>query len=577
MMQNSRADSVFAGAIHLSGPERARFLTSECGTDEALRASVERLLAAHDCSTGLLDRPLFTLPPEPEDVWSGRVLHSRYRIERFLARGGMSTVYLARDEQLAGKPVVVKFLHSWARQFAWLKEKFRGEMEALARVHHPAVVAVLDFGETADGLPFLVIEYVEGVTLRAEMAESPMPIGRAARIIRETGRAAAAAHATGVLHRDLKPENIMLERPGTSEERVRLIDFGIARMDEPSREFNTRMTQFAGTTPYMAPEQLRGKPSAASDIYGLAVVAYELLTGVRPFPATSPVELYEQQRAGVKAETLRRHGVSEAAARVILKQLSFRAEDRGPTANEAAELIAEALLHPVRLVWTRRRVMTAAATGVVAGAAGGVAWWMREPPLGPHDRVIDMPLPSEPLEHGFQATGEIDNRVVSNADHTGFEALRLISDSQGGYHRRLTRAQVAAAHRLGWRITFEATAEEGILYVNLDMPGTPVRYLFNVVATAGGPGFVRLPTAVVPKSLGVDLPLTPKPGGRHRYVFGVGPRATTAEVWVDGIRYYSGYKGLTDFRYQRGPEIGVAAYGTKHAAGVVWKFRFEIG
>ena len=145
----------------------------------------------------------------------------------------MSTVYLARDEQLAGKRVIVKFLPAWAPQYAWLRDRFRQEMEALARIDHYAVVGVLDTGESAEGLPYLVIEYIDGVTLRAEMQRGPMPIERVAGLIRQMARAVAAAHSKGVLHRDLKPENVMLELAGTVEERVRLIDFGIARFQEP--------------------------------------------------------------------------------------------------------------------------------------------------------------------------------------------------------------------------------------------------------------------------------------------------------------------------------------------------------
>jgi serine/threonine-protein kinase len=166
-------------------------------------------------------------------------------------------------------------------------------------------------------LPFLVIEYIDGVTLRMEMARGPIVLDRIPRILRETGRAVDAAHQKGVLHRDLKPENIMLERPATPEERVRLIDFGIARLEEPSGAAATQLTQFAGTTHYMASEQLRGKPCPASDIYALAVVAYEMLAGERPFAAASPVDMYEKQRAGAKIAALVRRGVPETAARLV--------------------------------------------------------------------------------------------------------------------------------------------------------------------------------------------------------------------------------------------------------------------
>ncbi len=377
--EQSRAQSLFGQILDLSAEERSHFLGRHCGADDPVREAVAQLLVEHERRSGLLDRPLFNASPQPqEDAWTGRVLNSRYRIERFIAHGGMSTVYLARDEQLAGRLVVVKFLPAWAPQYAWLKDRFRQEMEALARIDDYAVVGVLDAGETAEGLPFLVIEYIVGVTLREEMAAGPMPVGRVARVIREIARAVAAAHSKGVLHRDLKPENIMLELPGTPEERVRLIDFGIARFEDMEGATATRTTQFAGTTPYMAPEQMRGKPRAASDTYALAVIAYEMLAGQRPFAGAGPIEIYEQQRAGASLKPILQRGVSEPAARLITKQLAFKPENRSASALEAGELIADALLDSRRQLWSRRHTMAAMGTGALAALSGGAWWWMRD-------------------------------------------------------------------------------------------------------------------------------------------------------------------------------------------------------
>jgi tRNA A-37 threonylcarbamoyl transferase component Bud32 len=574
-----RLHSLLDEALEMTAGERAVFLEEQCGADRPLREALERLLAEHERLTGVLDRPLFSPPVEAEeDVWAGRVLNSRYRIERFIARGGMSTVYLARDEQLAGRPVIVKFLHAWARQYSWLKSKFRREMEALARIDHHAVVGVLDSGETADGLPFLVIEYIHGVTLRSEMADGPMAAERAARIIREIGRAVGAAHSKGVLHRDLKPENIMLELPGTAEERVRLIDFGIARLEEAAGALATELTQFAGTTPYMAPEQLRGKPCPASDVYAAAVVAFELLAGERPFSAASPVEMYEQQRAGAKARALLRHGVPEPAARLIVKQLSFGPEDRGADAVESAEQIANALLHPDGQIRRRRHVLGALAGGAIAALGGGYMWRSRRTAsLNASERVIELPAASEPLEHGFQARGIIDNHVIPNADATGFESLRITSSDQGGYYHLLNEAQADAANHRGWKMMFEAAAEEGSIAAAVDVPHASARYAVNMVATPGGPDMVRLLTGFTPAIHGIDEMLPGPAGRRHRYLLALPPGSATAELWVDGVRHYSGYSGLQEYRYYRGPEMDVARYRSARAAGVFWSFRFEIG
>ncbi len=573
-----RVISVFGDASELPAAERPAFLDSRCGDDVSLRAAVERLLTEHDRTAGPLDRPLFSADAgNSEDVWSGRVLNSRYRIERFLARGGMSTVYLARDQQLAGKPVIVKFLHAWARQYAWLKARFRQEMEALARIDHHAVVGVLDTGETADGLPFLVIEYVDGVTLRTEIARGPIALHRTARILRETGRAVDAAHRKGVLHRDLKPENIMLEQPGTPEERVRLIDFGIARMEEATEAAATQLTQFAGTTHYMAPEQLRGKPCPASDIYALAVVAYEMLAGERPFVAVSPVDMYEQQRAGAKVSALVRRGVSETAARLIGKQLSFRAEDRVAPAALAAEQIADALLRPDRRVWSRRCWMAGLASGTAIAAGSGYGLWKgRSASLEPAERVIEWPVASEPTEHGFKSRNVIENRVLPNADVSGFDSLRIITTDQGAYYHPLSDAQAAAANRLGWKLIFEAAAEEGMAGGSVDIPHAPVRWAVNITATRDKADKIELLTGFTPVIHGIEFPLEGTAGARHRYVLAWFP-GQGADLSVDGVKRYSGYEGLNEYLYHRGPEFNVNRYRSARGVGVFWSFRFEIG
>jgi hypothetical protein len=373
----ARITDIFTTAAELVGPARVEFLDRECGPGSPLRGEIVRLLGMHERDSGPLDGPLFPASgPIEEEEWAGHLLAGRYAIERLIARGGTASVFLAHDRQLAGRPVIVKFLHTWARQFSSARAKFRQEMEALARIDHPAVVGVLDAGETSAGLPYLVIEYVDGVTLRAELRKGPLDATRVARTVRETGKAAAAAHASGVVHRDIKLENLMLEAPGTNEERVRLIDFGIARLDWPEPGMATQITQFAGTTAYMAPEQLRGRPIPASDIYAIGVLAYEMLAGVRPFAAASPVELYEQQRSGAQAAPLyKRRDVSERAVRAILTQLSFRPEDRCHSALDAGEEIARALLKPGSRIWRRRYAASVLLSGAVAIGAGGYLRW----------------------------------------------------------------------------------------------------------------------------------------------------------------------------------------------------------
>jgi len=285
--------------------------------------------------------------PKAPDHYLGLLLKDRYLIERELGRGGIGVVYLARDRQLLSRAVVVKVLFAAQgndKYNTWFTKKFRQEMEALSRINHPGVVGVLDSGEAPDGKAFLVMQYVQGVTLREIMPPQGMDFDKAARIIRQTGQALEAAHGKGVFHRDLKPENIMIEEIGGGEFQAKLIDFGVARIKNSQVATTADVTWVAGTPPYMAPEQLRGRPTAESDIYGLSAVAYEMLTGRPPFNADSAVDLYELQRQGeiTKPKEIRRN-LPEAAEDAILKALSFNSSDRYASALQFADELARAL------------------------------------------------------------------------------------------------------------------------------------------------------------------------------------------------------------------------------------------
>ena len=275
------------------------------------------------------------------------ILKDRYLIEKELGRGGISIVYLARDQQLLSRPVVVKVLLAEIEQsehYLWLKKKFSQEIEALTRLNHPGIVGVLDAGEMPDGKPYLVMQFIEGDNLRAALPIQGMALERVARLVQQMGQALTAAHERGVYHRDLKPENIMLQNLGAGEELVKLIDFGIARVKDSQVAANSAMTRIAGTLNYMAPEQLTGKASASSDIYALGAIAYEMVTGRRPFDEQSAALLYQMQQAGVQVKPKDlRHDLPEAAQRAILKALSFNPVDRHRRARELGDELAQAL------------------------------------------------------------------------------------------------------------------------------------------------------------------------------------------------------------------------------------------
>src|SRR5882672_2647750 len=275
----------------------------------------------------------------------GRTRDNRYFIEKELGRGGVGAVYLARDRKLHDKAVVIKILLEKSLQNSWVVQKFQQEKEALARVDHPGVVGILDTGELPDGKPYLVMQFIDGVTLRSLIRPEGLVLDGAAELLKQIGRALSAAHDKGVLHRDLKPENIMLQRLGAGEEQVKIIDFGIAKLKDSIVAPSTMTGATAGTVSYMAPEQLSGRAvSAATDIYALGAIAYEMVAGRKPFNPETGFELLEMQRGGVRLKPSDlRPSLSEEADRIMLRALSFDPKERFQSARELGDALARTL------------------------------------------------------------------------------------------------------------------------------------------------------------------------------------------------------------------------------------------
>ncbi len=213
----------------------------------------------------------------------GTVLSGRYRLEAKLGSGGMSTVYLARDQTL-DRPVAVKVMHREMSEQPDQLERFRQEARAVAKLSHPNVVSVIDAGEDG-GYPYIVFEYVKGETLKQRIARiGALDVQEAIAYAIEVARGLGVAHARQMVHRDIKPQNILIDEEG----RAKLTDFGISRQLE--QDGVTATGRVLGTTDYVAPEQAMGRDvDPRSDIYSLGVVLYEMLIGQVPFHAGSQV------------------------------------------------------------------------------------------------------------------------------------------------------------------------------------------------------------------------------------------------------------------------------------------------
>lgn len=291
---------------------------------------------------------LDSVTPET-DYFIGSVLVGRYFIEKKLGQGGMGAVYLGRDRRLMDKRIVVKILRGELTANDWVITKFLQEKEALSRAHHPGIVGILDAGELAGGEPFLVMEFIDGITLEEALVPQGMPLQRIAHLIRQIGSALAAAHDTGIFHRDLKPANIMLQPLTGAGEQVRIIDFGIAKVHDSLVSNQTIAGRF-GTYLYMSPEQFRVEQvTAASDIYAMGAIAYEMITGRPPFDPKEFVNLGDMYSAGVKVlPRALRPDLPESAQKLVLKALALRPQDRFQSASEFGEALAEALARTER-------------------------------------------------------------------------------------------------------------------------------------------------------------------------------------------------------------------------------------
>jgi eukaryotic-like serine/threonine-protein kinase len=235
--------------------------------------------------------------PADFDDLVGQIVADRYRVESLLGTGGMGTVYRAQHVRMR-KTVALKVLHRPMLHLPEMVARFEREAIAAARIDHPNVAGATDFGRLDNGSLYLVLEYVEGLSLRRIIAEAgALSVDRALGIARQIALALGAAHATGVVHRDLKPDNVMLVSRGEQTDVVKVLDFGIAKLAlEESGRALTQMGSVFGTPEYMSPEQASGQAvDYRTDFYSLGIVLYQMLTGRLPFVADEAIAILAQQ------------------------------------------------------------------------------------------------------------------------------------------------------------------------------------------------------------------------------------------------------------------------------------------
>jgi serine/threonine protein kinase len=301
-------------------------------------------------------------------------LAGRYSVEEVLGRGGMASVYLARDEELE-RQVAVKVLAEHLADAPGFRDRFMREARLAAQLSHPNIVQVFDVGED-DGRPFIVMEYVEGATLAEELKQRkrldpPEVVDLALQVCGGLEQ----AHAAGLVHRDIKPQNLLLRADGT----VKIADFGIARAAETTRF--TQAGSVLGTAAYLSPEQALGEEvTAAADIYSLGCVLYELLTGRTPHVFESLPELVAKHRTEpIRPLRELRPDVSERLEAVVMRTLARKPEYRPESAAALAEELAVASPEPPTRPLPKP-------SGIEAQEVPTEATRVRTTPLGPPPR-----------------------------------------------------------------------------------------------------------------------------------------------------------------------------------------------
>jgi serine/threonine protein kinase/TolB-like protein/tetratricopeptide (TPR) repeat protein len=463
-----RVKELFGAALEHAPLDRGAFLDQACGTgDGDIRREVEALLAAHQASNSFLDAPVVApFPPPHGDLEEGQTL-GPYRILRILGRGGMATVYMARDERhrraVALKVLLPELAHALG------PERFLREIEVEANLTHPHILPLHDSGEAA-GLLYYVMPYIEGESLRDRLKrETQLPLDDALQIAREVADALAYAHGQGVVHRDIKPENILL-----SGGHALVADFGIARVLGQAGSAHLTETGMAiGTVAYMSPEQASAVShiDGRSDVYSLGCVVYEMLAGEPPYAGPTAQAIIAKRFSDPVPRVRRvRPSVPEHVERAVTQALAPLPADRFATAADFAHALqlgppGPTTGHQVPLAASRtrgRRVPAAAsalALGVLIGLGVLFAWRRSHPDADASGAKLLAVLPFENLgdsADAYFADGVANDLRTKLSQVAG---LQVIARGSSNEYRGTAKTQQQIARELGVDYLLTATVQ----------------------------------------------------------------------------------------------------------------------
>ena len=337
-----KAEEIFHAALELPPENRRAYLDEACGEDIELRRQVELLISKDDKAGSFLERPVLAEVDETQGAAAslGGRQYGPYRILCPLGAGGMGEVYRARDERLE-RDVAVKVLPEAFAADVERMARFEREARVLASLNHPNIASIYGLEESGSARA-LVMELVQGRTLAERIAAGPIQMGDALSIARQIGEAVACAHERGIIHRDLKPANIMITENGL----VKVLDFGLAKLAERTEDAGgetdslprTEAGAVLGTSGYMSPEQLRGLPiDHGTDLFSFGVVLYEMITGARAFPGSSPMAIAD----AILHDQPRDFGDSPAPSKLKAMIRKLLEKDPANRYSSAAEVIRE--------------------------------------------------------------------------------------------------------------------------------------------------------------------------------------------------------------------------------------------